>query len=232
MVYLSIKEGDFIRLSYTGEYNGTVFDTTNSETAKEWGIYNPQSSYGPITVRVGGSHVVKGIDLELAGKDAGYEGEIIVPPELGFGNYDESKLESFPKKVFKENPKPGMQVRIENKGSGVIVRVIGGRAIVDFNNSLAGKTLNYKIKIEDLVESPEEKVKGIIELFTGHSLDVSLTEGKLQIELPAGIGYDQAWLIWRGRIIHEIWQFLSEVQEITFVETIRREEKNKEEVSD
>ena len=125
-----------------------------------------------------------------------------------------------------------MQVRIENKGSGVIVRVIGGRAIVDFNNSLAGKTLNYKIKIEDLVESPEEKVKGIIELFTGHSLDVSLTEGKLQIELPAGIGYDQAWLIWRGRIIHEIWQFLSEVQEITFVETIRREEKNKEEVSD
>ncbi len=50
---MAIKEGDFIKLSYTGKVNGNVFDTTFEEEAKTAGIHSPNAIYGPVTICVG-----------------------------------------------------------------------------------------------------------------------------------------------------------------------------------
>ena len=133
---MAIREGDFIRLSYTGTVNGNVFDTTDEEAAKKAGIHSENAVYGPITICVGQKHVILGLDEELVDKEAGAEGEVTVQPDKAFGERDPKKIQSFPKSKFSEKPVRGMPVKIDEQGDGTVVDVIGSRVIVDFNPAL------------------------------------------------------------------------------------------------
>src|SRR5208337_147785 len=140
---MAIKEGDFVKLSYTGTANGLVFDTTDEEEAKTAGIHSPSAIYGPVTICVGQKHVITGLDEELVGKKVGTEADVTVPPEKAFGERDTKKVQSYPKNKFKDKPVRGMRINVEEHGEGVVVDVIGSRVIVDFNAPLAGQTLSY-----------------------------------------------------------------------------------------
>ena len=94
---MAIKEGDFIRLSYSGTVNGNVFDTTDGEEAKKAGIHSPNALYGPVTICVGQKHVIIGLDEELVGKKAGASGSVTVSPEKAFGDRDPAKIQSYPR---------------------------------------------------------------------------------------------------------------------------------------
>ncbi|MCD6547819.1 MAG: peptidylprolyl isomerase [Nanoarchaeota archaeon] len=164
-----IKKGDFVNIEYTGKYNGKVFDTTNEEIAKQNGIYSEKTKYGPVTIVVGAGHLIKGIDEALIGKKPGDSFNIKVPPEKAFGKKNPKLLKIIPEKIFKEQkitPMPGMSINVDGI-VGNIVSVGGGRVIVDFNHPLAGKELEYDIKINKIVEDKKEKIKALIELYTG-----------------------------------------------------------------
>ena len=225
---MAIKEGDFIRLSYTGTVNGAVFDTTDEEAAKTAGIHSQNAVYGPVTICVGQKHVIAGLDEELVGKKVGASAEIEVPPEKAFGERDPKKIQSYPKNQFKEKPVRGMTVKIEEKGEGTVVDVIGTKVIVDFNPQLAGQTLAYSYKIEEKVADPLEQLKGIVRLYAGRDMDIAFEDGKATVTLPPGINYDRRWLLWRGRIIHEGFELIKGVSDIILVETFKRPEKKEE----
>src|SRR5690606_20217368 len=104
---MAIQVGDFIRLSYTGSVDGKVFDTTSEEVAKDAGIFNPEASYGPVTICVGSRHVILGLDEALEGKESGDAGEVEVPPAKAFGAHDPAHVEAFNKNSFKDKPKKG-----------------------------------------------------------------------------------------------------------------------------
>lgn len=220
-----IKEGDFVKLSYTGSTAGRIFDTTDEAESKKAGIHSPGALYGPVTVCVGSKHVIVGLDEDLVGKDAGYKGTITVPPEKAFGERDPKRVQSFPKNKFKEKPVRGQPVKVEEMGEGTVVDVIGARVIVDFNAPLAGMTLDYEYEILELVEGPLEKFNGLIRLYAGKDLETAIDDGKVTVSLPAGITYDRRWLLWRGRIIHEGFEQIPEISDIVLVETFRRPEK-------
>jgi FKBP-type peptidyl-prolyl cis-trans isomerase SlyD len=222
---MAIKEGDFIRLSYTGSANGIIFDTTDEENAKTAGIQSSTAIYGPVTICVGQKHVILGLDEELAKKKAGAEGDVTVPPEKAFGERDPKRVQSFAKSKFKEKPVRGMRVNVEEQGEGLVVDVIGSRVIVDFNPPLAGQTLTYHYKIEETVDDPVEQVKGLVRLYAGREMEIALEDGKATVTLPPGINYDRRWVLWRGRIIHEAFELIPGIAEITFVETYKRPEK-------
>lgn len=228
---MTIQEGDFVKLHYTGAVDGRIFDTTDEEKAKSEGLHNAQALYGPVIIRVGSHHVIAGLDEALPGKEEGFEDEIDIPPEKAFGNRDPKKLESFPKNGFKEKPVKGMSVKLEEQGEGVVVDVIGNRVIVDFNHPFAGKTLHYSYKLESKVDDLVEKVKGLIHLYAGRDMDVSFDNSTVTITLPPGINYDRRWVLWRSRVIHESFEFITEIEEITLVETFKRPEKKDEEIS-
>ncbi len=225
---MTIKEGDFIKLSYTGSTAGRVFDTTDEEGSKKAGIHSENAIYGPVTVCVGSRHVIVGLDEDIVGKDVGYKGSVTVPPEKGFGERDPRRVQSFPKNKFKEKPVRGQAIRVEEMGEGTVVDVIGARVIVDFNPPLAGMTLDYEYTIEELVEDPLEELKGLIRLYAGRNLEVSMDDGKVSVTLPAGITYDRRWLLWRGRIIHEGFELIKGISEIALVETFKKPEEKKE----
>jgi len=225
---MTIQDGDFIKLSYTGSVNENIFDTTDAAEAKSAGIHSPSAIYGPVTICVGQKHVILGLDEELVGKEAGAEGDVIVAPEKAFGDRDPKRIKSLPKNQFKEKPVRGMPVKMEDMGEGTVVDVIGSKVIVDFNPPLAGQTLSYHYKIEEIVTDPLEELKGLVRLYAGKDMEITIDDGKAMVTLPPGINYDRRWLLWRGRIIHEGFELINGIHEITLVETFKRPEKKEE----
>jgi FKBP-type peptidyl-prolyl cis-trans isomerase SlyD len=222
---MAIQDGDFIKLSYSGSVNEEIFDTTDEAEAKSAGIQSQNAIYGPVTICVGQKHVILGLDEELVGKEAGTEGDVVVTPDKAFGDRDPKRIKSFPKNQFKEKPVRGMPVKIEEMGEGTVVDVIGSKVIVDFNPPLAGQTLSYHYKIEEIVTDPLEELKGLVRLYAGKDMEIAIEEGRATVTLPPGINYDRRWLLWRGRIIHESFELISGLSEITLVETFKRPEK-------
>ncbi|NYT05413.1 MAG: peptidylprolyl isomerase [Methanomicrobiales archaeon] len=218
---MAIQKGDFVRLSFTGSVNGDVFDTTDVEKAKEEGIFDAEKPYGPIVVRVGSMHVIPGLDEALEGKEVGTEDEIEIPPEKGYGPHENELVRSTTTKEFKEKPHLGMRVSSEGR-EGVVVNVIGKRVLIDFNHPLAGKTLTYTYRIEGTVEDAEGKAKALIWLFSGREMETALADGVLTVMLPPGITYDRRWLMGRGMIVHQIFEYIDGIQEIVLKETFTR----------
>ncbi|MDO8872301.1 MAG: FKBP-type peptidyl-prolyl cis-trans isomerase [Methanoregula sp.] len=222
---MAINEGAFIKLNYTGSVNGNVFDTSFEEEAKTAGIHNANKIYGPITICVGQKHVILGLDEELVGKEVGTEGDVTVLPGKAFGERDPKSVQSFPKNKFAKKPVRGMTVKMEKLGEGTVVDVIGSRVLVDFNAPLAGQTLVYHYKIEEEATDPLEKLKGLIRLYTGREMEATLDDGKATVTLPAGINYDRSWMLWRGQILQESFEFIEGISEIVLVESYKKSDK-------
>ena len=89
-------------------------------------------------------------------------------------------------------------------------------------------TLSYKYAIEEVVTDALEQMKGLIRLYSGRDIDATLDDGKVTINLPPGITYDRRWLLWRGRIIHEGFELIKDLTEITLIENFKRPEKKEE----
>ena len=225
---MAIKEGDFIRLSYSGKVGDNVFDSTNEDEAKKAGIHSQSAVYGPVTICVGQKHVILGLDEELMGKEAGAEGTVTVAPDKAFGERDPKRIKSFPKNQFKEKPVRGMPVKVDEQGEGTVVDVIGSKVIVDFNAPLAGQTLTYEYKIEEKVTDPLDQLRGLVRLYAGRDMEITMDGEKATVTLPPGIHYDRRWLLWRGRIIHEGFELIKGLGEIVLVETFKKPEKKEE----
>jgi len=222
---MPVKKGDFIKLNYTGTVDGSIFDTTYEDVAKEAGIHNPSALYGPVTINVGCHHVILGLDEEIEGKEIGQEGELDVPPDKAFGDHDPEKVKDFQKNSFKEKPKKGMQIKVPDKGEGTVADIIGNRVLIDFNHPYAGKTLHYTYNIEEEVTGVEDQVQGLIKLYAGREMDISFEDGIVTFMLPAGINYDRRWVMWRSRVVHESLEQIPQIEEIVFKEVFKRPDK-------
>ncbi|HOJ96885.1 MAG TPA: FKBP-type peptidyl-prolyl cis-trans isomerase, partial [Methanospirillum sp.] len=219
---MPIQEGDFIRLHFTGYANGILFDTTDEQKAREAGVYEEGRDYTPKVVCVGKRQIILGLDEAIIGKEPGFEETIQVPPEKAFGEHEQELLRSYEKKSFNKKPERGMVVNIPEAGRGTVVNIIGNRVIVDFNHPLAGQTLTYTYRIEGIVESATEKIAGLIKLFSGYDMDVSLEGSTALIQLPPGIYYvSNTWFNMKPYIMKSIFDQVSGIEEVRFIETYK-----------
>jgi FKBP-type peptidyl-prolyl cis-trans isomerase 2 len=218
-----VQKGDFIKLSYTGKLpNGTVFDTTDANVAREYGLYSEQASYGPETVIVGKGFVVQGLDEDLIGKNVGDRGTVTVPPEKGFGLRRIEQIETIPAKKFKEPVRPGMRVQVSGR-SGTVENVSGGRVRVNFNPPLAGETLTYDYTIESSIEGRDEKVAALLKMYTGMEVQHTIQDGRVVVEVPKEFGFNQRWLMAKGTIASQMLD-LEGIGEVVFQETYKKAE--------
>ncbi|MCL2550355.1 MAG: peptidylprolyl isomerase, partial [Methanimicrococcus sp.] len=162
---MALKKGDFIKLSYTGRMeDGKVFDTTDEAVAKAENVYTPQGLYGGDVVVIGCGHTIAGLDKELEGKNAGDEGKVTIGPEEAFGMPREDLIQSVSTSKFKDGrAQVGMVIEQDGR-QGVVTKVLGRRATIDFNSPLAGKNVVYDFKIEAVLETDDDKIKGLFAL--------------------------------------------------------------------
>lgn len=166
-----------IKVSFTGKelLEGTLFDTTSGEEAKKAGSFDANRKYGPLTIIVGEHEMLPKVEKELESMKTGDKRKIMISAKEGFGDRNTKFVIVLPLKNFidqKINPVPGLIIQGEMNGrmqTGKVQSVSGGRVRVDFNHPLAGRDLEYEVRVEkeltdkkDIAEAMFEKYYGII----------------------------------------------------------------------
>jgi peptidylprolyl isomerase len=144
-----VKTGNIVTVDYTGKLeDGTVFDTSIEETAKEAGIYTEQRNYVPISFTVGAGQMIKGFDNAVIGMKVGEEKTVTIPPEEAYGEYNETLVLAVPldRLGLSEPPEIG-QIFPSPYGQFKVIDVNETHATLDFNHQLAGKALVFDIKL-------------------------------------------------------------------------------------
>lgn len=128
----------------------------------------------PLEYLHGYKNIVPGLEKELDGLTVGDEKDVVVQPNLGYGDRDpdsvvEYQRDSFPSSL---NFEVGEQVMMRDNESGeshraYITELRTDTVLLDFNHPLAGETLHFNIKIAGLREPTSE------ELTHGHVHDGS-----------------------------------------------------------
>ena len=157
-----VSSGDFIRVEFTGKKksSGVVFSTTNSETAKNLGIFDDKTKYGPIPIVAGQAFLLPGLDKQIIGLKIGETKTIKVPSAEAYGPKSEDLIVSYPvRKLKASNIKPVKGEKIKDKNRvGTIVSIKEGRARVDYNHELAGEDLEFEISVVEKVEELKSKL--------------------------------------------------------------------------
>ena len=99
----TVKVGDLVSANYIVKLeDGTVYDTSYEDLAKENRIYNPDRLYGHINFTVGSGMMIKGLDEGIVGMKEGETKTLIIPPEKAYCPVNESLVEHLP--IVEEMP--------------------------------------------------------------------------------------------------------------------------------
>lgn len=179
---MKLQKNDFIEIDFTGRVkDGDIFDSNIKEDIEKSKL---KLESKPFIFSLGQGMFLKGVDDFLIGKEIG-EYDIELQPEEAFGKRDSKLVQIIPMKIFhqqKINPFPGAVFNFDGRIARII-SVSGGRVMTDFNNPIAGKIVNYKIKIKRKIEDQKEKVESFINFLFKKDLNFEIKDKKLIISV-------------------------------------------------
>ena len=148
---MQIEQNSVVTLHYTLKDNdGRIID---------------YSTDGTFLYLHGAMNIIPGLENALTGKEAGDEFEVKVSPEEGYGQKEENRIQEVPKDMFDnaEEIKVGAQFHAQSPdGAAVVVTVAEVKddaVVIDGNHALAGKELNFDVKVIDVREASEEEIE-------------------------------------------------------------------------
>jgi len=166
-----LQKKNFVEIEFTGKVKeGDIFDSNIKDDLEK---ANLKIESKPFVFCLGEDMFLKELDDFLVGKEIGKTYEIELEPEKAFGKRDSRLIKMIPMRVFREqkiNPVQGMSFNFDGRIAKVLT-ISGGRVMADFNNSLAGKTVEYKIKVLRKVQDTKEKIKALNEFFFNSDSD-------------------------------------------------------------
>lgn len=134
------ERGDTATLNYEGRIeDGSTFHTFD-ET--------------PLTVELGSGSLVKGLDEQILGMSEGEEKEFRVMPENGYGIEKPELVHTVGSDMFAKTditPDVGMVLKTPH-GNCHITRIEEGKVEISYNHPLAGRTLDYRVKVLRVVK--------------------------------------------------------------------------------
>ena len=222
---MALEKGTLIYSKYTAKVKdtGEAIEATSEEDAKRLNIYDESKRYGPRLIAVGEGWVLSGLDEEIKKMDAGQKKEIELPPEKAFGARDPTQTRMVPLRKFGEREhelEVGDSVDIDNRAG--IIRFIGsGRAQVDFNHRLAGKSIIYDIEVLDRVDADGDKVKALVERRLAGETSKATTDFKedgLTISIPEDMYLAEGLQIIKRGVANDVFKFVPTVKHLSFVE--------------
>jgi len=231
---MTLEKGDFILLNYTAKVKETneVFDTTIEEIAKKEHLHKEGELYEPKLVVIGENWVLKALDESLNTMKLNKAQTVEIPPDKAFGPRDPEKIKrvSLKQLLSKDIHNPTIGMRINYNGKMATIRSLGaGRALIDFNPPLAGRTLIYNLTINKKLATAEEKVLALIHrripVVEPEQFKFTIQKHALTIDMPEVAFYVEGIQIAKRGIAMDIQKFLSELTEIKFVEAFRSEPK-------
>lgn len=143
MVTKVIKKGDKISVDYTGTLDdGTMFDSSKHGDHSH-----------PLEFEVGSGQIIKGFDDAVLGMSVGQEKDIHLLPKDAYGDPTPQLMQKIPKQHLPPGfePKKGLMLVLSAPDGqqipAKIIEISEKDITMDLNHPLAGKNLNFKIKI-------------------------------------------------------------------------------------
>ena len=222
---MPLEKGSLIYVNYSAKVKdtGEGIESTLQEDAKKLNIFDADRKYEPRLIGVGEGWVLTGLDEEIKKMEVGQKKQIELTPAKAFGDRDPAQLRMIPIRKFGEKAAElavGDSVEVDNRIG--IVRFIGsGRAQVDFNHRLAGKTVTYDVEIMKKLETDEDKVRALINrrfAGEGDKITFSLKAPHLEIEIPEDLFLVEGLQIIKRGISSDAFKFVTTVKDISFLE--------------
>lgn len=136
-----VKDGDTVRIEYKGTLDdGSVFDSSERHGQ-------------PLEFKIGAGQVIKGFENAIIGMKLGEEKKIKLQPSEAYGDFNPQLIKKVPRGQIpnEKGLKPGM-ILVIGLPNGIripamITEVTDELVTMDLNHPLAGKTLNFEIKV-------------------------------------------------------------------------------------
>lgn len=118
----------------------------------------------PLAYIQGMGNIIPGLEAALEDKEVGDSLKVTVAPEDGYGEQNDALVQQVPREMFQgvDEIEIGMQFHAQTaQGLTVITvtEVIEDLITVDGNHPLAGKTLNFDVKVVDVRDATEEELE-------------------------------------------------------------------------
>ncbi len=143
---LQAKYGDTVRVQYTGTLdNGKVFDATS------W------RGNQPLTLTLGEGKALTGFEQAIMGMRANEWKMVCIPPAEAYGAYNAGMAATIRRSEYPTGytPRVGdefdMPLTDGRTTIGRVTEIYGDSIKIDANHPLAGKNLNFEIKLVEIV---------------------------------------------------------------------------------
>lgn len=149
MVFEQVETGNHVKVWYKGTLeDGSVFDSTEEHGE-------------PLEFDVGRQQMIPGFEKAMMGMKVGEEKKIHLTTDDAYGNRDERlvqkiPLKNFPKGDFKEEQMLMLQTPDGYPIQAVVKKLEKDTITLDMNHPLAGKALNFQIKLLEISEGGKD----------------------------------------------------------------------------
>ena len=158
---LTVADDMVVTMAYTLMVEGEIVDS--SEDGE------------PIQFLQGAGHVLPALEDELYGMAVGDEKDVTLTPEEGYGEFDEEAFADIPREEFPSQIpiEPGVELQIKDQDGDIhyarIQEADAQNVRLNMNHPLAGKELNFSVRIAALRTAlPEEIEHGHVHTANEH----------------------------------------------------------------
>lgn len=143
---MKVEKGDRVAVRYTGRLDsGDVFDS-NEEGGEA------------LQFTVGAGMVIAGFENAVLGLGEGEARTVRIPPEEAYGPRDDRLVTKLDRSLFEEGElEVGQHLDLEDEAGNVyhadVVSFDDETVTVDLNHHLAGETLTFDVRIEEIVKA-------------------------------------------------------------------------------
>jgi FKBP-type peptidyl-prolyl cis-trans isomerase SlyD len=150
MTKQTIQDGIVVTVAYSLTVDGEVVEEALADD--------------PFEYLHGAMNIVPGLEAALTGKTPGEKITVVVQPADGYGEYDDESLDEVAKADIPDADEleEGMIVMLEDEDGDMfeatITEIKADSVILDFNDPLAGKVLNYEVEVLEVRNATEQEV--------------------------------------------------------------------------
>lgn len=144
----TVGTGDLVKIDLVGRTDeGLVFDSTLGKK--------------PISFRLGDEEILDALQEGIIGMQEGETKTIHIPFQYAYGGFDPAKIIQIPREKINRNAKAklGAPIKLQSKEGEIPVRLLevtDDLAIFDANHILAGRNLNFEIKLISIEDSKKD----------------------------------------------------------------------------
>lgn len=128
-------------------------------------IYDSSVETGPLEYLHGHGQLIAGLEAALMGMRRGDSKDVVVTPDVGYGEYDPEAVEFVPNDALPDDLElePGMSLDLYDEESdqeieAFVAEIRPEGVLLDMNHPLAGETLHFTVKVLEVRSATEEEI--------------------------------------------------------------------------